>query len=181
MFFRLERASLILSCSCSLTDRHVIGVVVVIVNRFLVHDSDGRFPGDRTMSMSPRFPGRGKATAQNLQPQKKIAGTGYGWTNRACLIARQVLYVQRAQLVVSRARDDRENVADHRLVLLLVVVVCSVAEVPPSNDRITWSVRVVTTPPVVPPPLFLLPLAVLSLSMGGEKICDLKNPMTFHY
>lgn len=85
--------------------------------------------------MSLRFPRRGKDTAQNLQSQKRSPGTGHGWTNRACLIARQVLYVQRAQLEVSRARDDRENVADHRLVLLLVVVVCSVAEVPPSKRQ----------------------------------------------
>lgn len=123
-----ERASLILSCAYSLTDRHVISVVVVIVNRFPVHDSDGTWA---IALYRPDF--RGKGTAQNLQYQKKVAGTGYGWTNRACLIARQVLYVQRAQLEVSRARDDRENVADHRLVLLLVVVVCPVAEVPPSK------------------------------------------------
>jgi len=129
MFTRFERANLILSCAYSLTNRHVISIVVIIVNRFSLHDSDGT---QAIAPMLPRFSGRGKDTAQNLQSQKGIAGTGYGWTNCACLIVRQVLYVQRAQLEVSRARDDRENVADHRLVLPLVVVVCSVAEVPPS-------------------------------------------------
>lgn len=132
MFTRFERTSLILSCAYSLTN-HVIGVVIVIINRFPVHDSDGT----RAITLCrcrPQFSGRRKGTAQNLQYQKKVARNGLRMTNRACLIARQV-YVQRAQLEVSRARDDRENVADHRLVLLLVVVVCSVAEVPPSKRQ----------------------------------------------
>ena len=131
------------------------------------------------MSMSSRFSGWGKGTAQNLQSQKKVARNGLRMTNRACLIARQV-YVQRAQLEVSRARDDRENVADHRLVLLLVVVVCPFLKSRLPNDRVTWSVRVVTTPPVVPPPLFLL-LVVPSLLMRSDKLCDLRNSLTFHY
>jgi len=173
IFTRFERMSLILSCVYSLTN-HVIDVVIVIVNRFPVHDSDGT----RAITLC-RFSGRGKGTAQNLQSQKKIARNRLRMTNRACLIARQV-YVQRAQLEVSRARDDRENVADHRLVLLLVVVVCSVAEVPPSKrqdhvERARCYHASCRSSSTIPPP-FVVP----SLLMRSDKLCDLRNSMTFH-